>query len=534
MEAFHKQPTIPGLVEGQLEGLEMPESIGPYKVESLLNQGGMSLLYLGSLPEKNIPIAIKVLSPKLLTNQEMVRQFLKEAQIIGLTDHPNIVKLYGQGEWAKGLYIGMEFIQGISLRQFITQQSLSLKGTLDIVLQVAYALLHLHTHGVTHRDLKPENIVITETGQVKVIDFGIAQLMYDTEESFIAGQGRLIGTPNYMSPEQKKNPLEVTGATDIYSLGVITYELIIGKLSLGAINLNLLPKGLQYIVGKALQPTLKKRYQDIVDFITDMTKYLRSGAWEKEKKEKSEAKEIWGNLTDQYLTFLPKTTPKLNGIELGIAKPRPAHSFGLFYDFVNFTNGNTLLFITHFPENHFDMIPLISYLKGMLDTHLYPYEHSTAENFSPSQFIGELNTHVFKTKLPPFACSLLYLTPAQDQFLYLSCGFESLWHFIGGQEQPHYLQMTNPLIGEKPNFEFYETSDNWDPGDILIPHSFNLTFSREKECINLDQQVAEIMDPLFQLSAQSQAEMTRQEIIKHSIFDQETCPRILISLQRII
>src|SRR5690606_36400224 len=105
-----------------------------------------------------------------------IKQFLKEAEIIALSNHPNIVKLYGQGEWEKGLYIAMEFIQGVSLTQFILQNSLSIKRSLEILLQVAYALLHLHSHGVIHRDLKPENILITENGGVKVIDFGIAQL----------------------------------------------------------------------------------------------------------------------------------------------------------------------------------------------------------------------------------------------------------------------------------------------------------------------------------------------------------------------
>ena len=100
----------------------------------------------------------------------------------------------------------MEFIQGVSLKQFILQNSLSNKRSLEILLQVAYALLHLHTHGVIHRDLKPENILITEDGGVKVIDFGIAQL--DQEDSSLTKitRGGLIGTPSYMSPEQKKAP----------------------------------------------------------------------------------------------------------------------------------------------------------------------------------------------------------------------------------------------------------------------------------------------------------------------------------------
>ena len=173
LDDFHKQTTLPDLHAGEARNYPLPQKIGPYKIESLLDKGGMSLLYLGVHPGTSQPIVVKVLLPKYLKNKEMMGRFLKEAQIIGMTNHPNIVKLYGQGQWEKGLYIAMEFIQGISLRQFIQQKSLSQKRALEIILQVAYALCHLHTHGVIHRDLKPENILITETGEIKVIDFGI-------------------------------------------------------------------------------------------------------------------------------------------------------------------------------------------------------------------------------------------------------------------------------------------------------------------------------------------------------------------------
>ena len=123
-----------------------------------------------------------------------------------------------------------------------------MRRALEIILQVAYALLHLHSHGVIHRDLKPENILITEEGEIKVIDFGIAQL--HEEEKNVTDADRFLGTPNYMSPEQKEDPSSVTFSSDIYSLGVILYELILGKLSFGIINLIALPKGLKKICCK--------------------------------------------------------------------------------------------------------------------------------------------------------------------------------------------------------------------------------------------------------------------------------------------
>jgi eukaryotic-like serine/threonine-protein kinase len=274
---FHKQDTLPNLVTEE-EEVHIPEKIGPYKIETLLNKGGMSWLYLGIDPQTKHPLAIKTLSPAHLKDPASVERFLKESHIIALTNHPNIVKLYGEGRWEDGLYIAMEWIRGISLRQFLMQQSLSLKRSLDIVLQVSYALRHLHSHNVIHRDLKPENILITEDGEIKVIDFGIAQLGLEKPVQPLFNQQGILGTPNYMSPEQKEDPSHVTFASDIYSLGIIAYELILGKLSYGVINISLLPKELRKIITKALAVSIEERYQNITDFIVDISRYLKSGS----------------------------------------------------------------------------------------------------------------------------------------------------------------------------------------------------------------------------------------------------------------
>lgn len=195
----------------------MPKQIGGYQIESILNKGGMSLLYLGIHPVTHDPLAVKVLLSEHVSHPEMVGRFMREAEIIELTDHPNIVKLYGHGKWEEGVYIAMEFIQGISLRQMILQQAMSLKRALEIVQQISHALTHLHVHGIIHRDLKPENILLTAQGGVKVIDFGISQIY--TEE--VRNGGRFVGTPVYMSPEQQKDPLNISFSTDIFALGMI-------------------------------------------------------------------------------------------------------------------------------------------------------------------------------------------------------------------------------------------------------------------------------------------------------------------------
>ena len=167
----------------------------------------MSYLYVAEAPETGEAIIVKVLSPQYLGHPEMVSRFLREADIRGWPTTP--VKLLGSGSWEAGVYIAMEYVQGVSLRQYLQKVPLSLKRAIELILEIAYALCHLHTHRVIHRDLKPENILVTKEGQIKVIDFGIAQLLFDNK-LLQSEQKRLIGTPVYMSPEQRENPETVS------------------------------------------------------------------------------------------------------------------------------------------------------------------------------------------------------------------------------------------------------------------------------------------------------------------------------------
>ncbi|NGX57954.1 MAG: Serine/threonine-protein kinase PrkC, partial [Chlamydiae bacterium] len=251
---FYKRETNPG-TPGASEPppSKMPENIHGYKIRGFLKKGGMSTIYLGTHPETQEPVAIKVLSPKYLKDEEVIQRFFRESDIIALADHPNIVKLYSQGEWERGLYIAMEYIEGTSLYQYLQETTLSLKEALEISLQIAYAICHLHSHGVIHRDLKLENILVTKEGQVKVIDFGIAQLL-DEQQPGRRPRRQIIGTPIYMSPEQKLNPESVSYPSDIYSLGIITYELVLGRTNHGKVHLRNMPVKLQPILSKSLQP----------------------------------------------------------------------------------------------------------------------------------------------------------------------------------------------------------------------------------------------------------------------------------------
>lgn len=250
------------------EKTPIPNYIGPYKIERLFSKGGMSYLYLASHPSHKKKVILKVLSFALLKQREVVERFLKEAEIIALANHPNIVKLYEQSRFENGYYIAMEFIEGKPLRFLIEKKTPSLKKALFYIQQIAFGLSHLHAHGIIHRDLKPENILITQDENVKIIDFGIASKNLENMPVSLAG------TPNYMSPEQKENSSNLSFNSDIYSLGLIAYELASKKKTLDNLDFSQFDQTLKCILQKALAPSPKERYGEIGDFILDISHYL--------------------------------------------------------------------------------------------------------------------------------------------------------------------------------------------------------------------------------------------------------------------
>jgi serine/threonine protein kinase len=510
--------------------------IGPYKIESLLNKGGMSLLYLGLHPQSRQPLAIKVLSPASLTHPEAVERFLQEAHIIEMSNHPNIVKLFGQGEWERGLYIAMEFIHGVSLKQFIMQHSLSMKRAIEIVLQVAYALHHLHAHSVIHRDLKPENILIDEEGEIRVIDFGIAQLTDKNQIDKIPSETRFLGTPHYMSPEQKEDPSQVTFASDIYSLGVILYELILGKLSFGQLHLSALPKSLRPIAKKALAVSPKERYQNISAFIQDITRYLTSKELEQERPGSDQVKEMQEILGKVALSLSPIALPSWLEIDLGVAKIKGITQGALYYDFFHLPNNTFLILLSSSTSSSLEAGVYSAALRGMLRMHMHAFTSTGGPALKLPAFLELLNRMLCEDTLKlQFALSLLLVDPLQNTLNYLSCGLNPLLHIPPGTTEPRKLHSNNPLLGSDIYASFSEVSDNWNPGDILIMDTLALpTESPSQERSAFEASLGEAVRENILLSAQRQAEFILKKAAAHPLSAQVRYPKALISIQRII
>lgn len=203
-------------------------TLGRYEILEELGQGAMGTVYLGRDPKINREVAIKTLSYSNVEEhklEEVKERFLREAEAAGKLSHPNIVTIYDVGEEHDMAYMAMELLMGTELSERCRKSKLlPIKKALKTVSAVAEALDYAHSNGVVHRDIKPENIILMEDGQVKVADFGIARVMSASQTE----TGVILGTPNYMSPEQVEGS-HVDGRADLFSLGVVMYELISGE-----------------------------------------------------------------------------------------------------------------------------------------------------------------------------------------------------------------------------------------------------------------------------------------------------------------
>ncbi len=212
-----------------------------FVIESVLGRGAMGTVYRGRQKSLDRPVAVKVMSSELAQQQEFVLRFRREAAALATLSHPHVVAIIDQGNVDSYWYLVMEFIDGPTLRKLISQRSLRIAQAFDLALQVGRGLDYAHGRAVVHRDLKPENVLLADAGRegpvAKICDFGLADLLY-SDRSFanLTGSRISMGTVNYMAPEQRQDAGKVDQRADVYSYGVMVYEMLTGTLPIGRVE----------------------------------------------------------------------------------------------------------------------------------------------------------------------------------------------------------------------------------------------------------------------------------------------------------
>ena len=199
----------------------------------LLGKGGMGMVYKARQPNLNRIVALKILSPELSGDPAFAERFSREAKALAKLNHPGIVQVYEFGLAGEYYFLIMEYVDGMNLRQLMKSQTVTPRQTLELVVQICTALQYAHDEGIVHRDIKPENILLNNKGQVKIADFGVAKLAGNTPDTTLTTPQSAMGTANYMAPEQRKDAQSVDHRADIYSLGVVFYEMLTGEVPMG-------------------------------------------------------------------------------------------------------------------------------------------------------------------------------------------------------------------------------------------------------------------------------------------------------------
>src|SRR4029079_11406366 len=271
------------------------KSVGNYQIKAKLGEGGMGAVYLGEHPLIGKRVAVKVLLEELASKEDIVQRFFNEAKAVNDIGHQNIVDIVDFGKMKNDagggdiVYFIMEFLDGESLAARLRRTGLSFKETTHVMQQCCSALAASHAKGIVHRDLKPENIYLCPRGNdknfIKILDFGIAKLTGDTGQSHKTRTGLVIGTPTYMSPEQCEGKGLIDHRSDVYSLGVVMYELLTGRVPFpgdgfgevlvahltktpeppSAINPDVTPE-LEALVLHAIEKDKNRRFQNMAEY----------------------------------------------------------------------------------------------------------------------------------------------------------------------------------------------------------------------------------------------------------------------------
>lgn len=267
---------------------------GRYEIREIIGVGGMAVVYKAYDNIDDRIVAVKILKEEFLANEEFRRRFKNESKAIAVLSHPNIVKVYDVSFGDRLQYIVMEYIEGITLKEYIEQQKvINWKEAVHFSTQILRALQHAHDKGIVHRDVKPQNILLLQNGNIKVTDFGIARFSRSETRTMTESA---IGSVHYISPEQARGEITDDKA-DLYSVGVVLYEMITGELpfqSDSAVSVAIMqlqadakkpreinssiPIGLEQITMKAMQKNTKERYQSAAEMLLDLDEFKRNPA----------------------------------------------------------------------------------------------------------------------------------------------------------------------------------------------------------------------------------------------------------------
>jgi serine/threonine-protein kinase len=277
-------------------GRKLPAAIGGYRILDRIGKGAMGVVYSAYDDKRGRMVALKVMMADLEGDPETRERFYREAKVAGRLQHRNLISVFDMGEEDGRLFMVMELLRGDTLNEYMKRHApLGLETCLDLMAQMCEGLAVAHVHGIFHRDIKPGNIFVQDDGSLKILDFGVARLA----DSNMTASGFIVGTPDFMSPEQARGQ-EIDRRSDVFSTGAVFYYMLSGRKPFAAADLPAVlhkvevedpaplsdrevPVGLWRVISRALAKSVTRRYQELGELLADLTRFQRE--YDRESRE---------------------------------------------------------------------------------------------------------------------------------------------------------------------------------------------------------------------------------------------------------
>jgi serine/threonine-protein kinase len=275
---------------------KLPAAIGGYRIVDRIGKGAMGVVYSAYDDKRDRTVALKVMMADLEGDPETRERFYREAKVAGRLQHRNLISVFDMGEEDGRLFMVMELLRGDTLNEYMKRHApLGLETCLDLMAQMCEGLAVAHVHGIFHRDIKPGNIFVQDDGSLKILDFGVARLA----DSNMTASGFIVGTPDFMSPEQARGQ-EIDRRSDVFSTGAVFYYMLSGRKPFAAADLPAVlhkveaedppplndrevPSGLWRVISRALAKSVTRRYQELGELLADLTRFQRE--YDRESRE---------------------------------------------------------------------------------------------------------------------------------------------------------------------------------------------------------------------------------------------------------
>lgn len=471
--SLHKNSTI--LMKEEDHTPEAGTKIGEYTVISQIGSGGMGRIMKASAPNGD-PVALKIIKGEHINNKALVDRFEQEMKISSMLNHKNIAEILGWGvDDNCRNYFAMEFVDGKNIRDMLEKNEVSLNVALDIFSQLCTGLEYAHSKSVVHRDIKPENIILDKNGVVKIVDFGIARA--DTAAfANLTMTDVIMGSPIYMSPEQKSDFKNVDHRADIYAAGAVFYEMLSGEMPGGLLRIDLIPENLRAIVEKAIAYQVDDRYASCNDILEDLRDYQQAGRVTSDQKA---IRKIEDNVKLRQAlidSFYPDSNPEVPGLDLD-AFYIPAEGIGgNYYDYIKIDESHTGILV----GNLFDQPDVESALfLAMLRS---AFRLLAKETGDPGETLKKLNDFMSGERFDYFAVfSYMVFNSETQEIAVATAGYRPVMVKKRQAEDFIDIQPEGVGIGIMENYTYETSIMKLEQGDLILLSSAGIgkTVNRE-------------------------------------------------------